>query len=360
MKMSFITFNLNKNLCYAIAYWIIELAIRIPMLLNPNLFKLLEKDFLDEYYFVILLNISDLLGGFIALYTNISSNKTRLSKHSQDNKFINNNIEIIIRKRSSVPKSQTYYYKIILICLLDYLSRSAYFIFFQFNKEATQENIPRKVQADIINNIDILFRFFFSNKILKIKIFKHHCLAVIIIFIGLVIITSTGVISFLFFYDNVNIVGVKIILEYLAIFLIRGILFPFEDTLIKKLFIEDYLIPEYLMFIRGLGEWIIILIITPILYFFGWKNDKFSSIFVDDLKKIIAISIIYIWSSFLKAILLLNVIYFFSSQSVSFLIISESVAFSIFEIIHYFMPNNINNIFTLIVEIIVIIIILIR
>ena len=50
--------------------------------------------------------------------------------------------------------------------------------------------------------------------------------------------------------------------------------------------------------------------------------------------------ILYTISSFVKAYLLLKVIYFFSSQSVSFLIISESITGSIAEIINYWLSDN--------------------
>ena len=50
--------------------------------------------------------------------------------------------------------------------------------------------------------------------------------------------------------------------------------------------------------------------------------------------------ILYTLASFIKAYLLLKVIYFFSSQSVSFLIISESITGSIAEIINFFRKEN--------------------
>ena len=67
--------------------------------------------------------------------------------------------------------------------------------------------------------------------------------------------------------------------------------------------------------------------------------------------------IFYTLSSFVKAYLLVKVIYYFSSQSVSFLIISESLTGSVADIIKFFIENeNSYDIITLLLEIIVIII----
>ena len=124
---------------------------------------------------------------------------------------------------------------------------------------------------------------------------------------------------------------------YIAIFSIRGILFPLEDVIVKKVFLEEYILPEHLMFLRGLGEFLIILIITPFLYFLLYNNVDLE---FGKTVTIVLMIILYTISSFVKAYLLLKVIYFFSSQSVSFLIISESITGSIAEIINYWLSDN--------------------
>ena len=108
------------------------------------------------------------------------------------------------------------------------------------------------------------------------------------------------------------------------------------------------------MFLRGLGEFVLILIITPILYFTLWSG---KIIFNENLGKIALSIILYTLSSFIKEYLLMKVIYYFSSQSVSFLIISQSITGSICEIIKYFKSDEsaIKSVF-LIIEIIVILI----
>ena len=110
------------------------------------------------------------------------------------------------------------------------------------------------------------------------------------------------------------------------------------------------------MFHKALLGALILIIITPILYFsFG---DKLSLV-IDNGYKVL-ILIVYTFASFFKNYFLLKIIYHFSSQSVSFLIISESVAGSIDEIIDYIRDREDKealDIISLIIEILGIILI---
>ena len=110
------------------------------------------------------------------------------------------------------------------------------------------------------------------------------------------------------------------------------------------------------MFIKGLGGLFLILIITPILYGTIWINDNESFKLVSDLTNMITLIVIYVSSSFIKSYLLLKVIYYFSSQSVSFLLISESITGSITEIINFFSSGDSDyaNIIFLTIDIIII------
>ena len=347
--MGFLTLNFNKNLNYAIHYWALEISFRFFTYLKPDFLKLANEDSINEYIYLILLIISDLISGFFALYIKCTTKRRRSSESKRFEP--QNNIDIIVqRKRKSAPKSSFYWFRIIFICLLDYLCRSGFFIFFKLNPTATYDNISHKFQTDMINHFDIMARYIFSFFLLNKKLPRHHILAAIVVSIVFIILCVADLISLKYYSPNIdkNLTG-----KYVFIFLIRAILFPLEDTIIKILFNEDYIIPQNFMFFRGVGELILLIItIIPILFKYGWKIGDFKSIFINDLKKIIAISIIYTWSSFIKAHELLNVIYYYSSQSVSFLIISESISYSIVEIIK---SNEKDNIIILVVEIICII-----
>ena len=345
--MGFLTLNFNKNLNYAIHYWALEISFRFFTYLKPDFLKLANEDSINEYIYLILLIISDLISGFFALYIKCTTKRRRSSESKRFEP--QNNIDIIVqRKRKSAPKSSLYWFRIIFICLLDYLCRSGFFIFFKLNPTATYDNISHKFQTDMINHFDIMARYIFSFFLLNKKLPRHHILAAIVVSIVFIILCVADLISLKYYSPNID----KILTgKYVFIFLLRAILFPLEDTIIKILFNEDYIIPQNFMFFRGVGELILLIAITLVLCKYGWKIN-FKSIFINDLTKIIAISIIYTWSSFIKAHELLNVIYYYSSQSVSFLIISESISYSIVEIIK---SNEKDNIIILVVEIICII-----
>ena len=350
--MSFISFNYNKNLIYAIIYWTLEIIHRTFVYLSWNkYYNIVINDAINEYIYVILLNISDLLAGFLVIYINCAMKKKGTIENVENtiNNPSANNLNIISGKGIKLPKSQFFIFKLILICLLSYLNRSSFFIFYQTNKDVTHNDIDFKLPKDILVHIDIIFRYIFSILMFKTKVYIHHTFSIILICIGFVILIPTDIWSIGF--DNL------ITYKHIAITSYRGISFPFQDTLVKKVFIDDYIIPEFLMFIKGVGLFIIILIITPFLYFFVWidEGDIFST--EQSTVSIILIILIYIFQSFIRTYILFKVIYNLSSQSVSFLIISESLTGSIAEIIKFcFSEDHEYNIATLIIDIIVILI----
>ena len=353
--MSFIYFNYNKNLNYAIIYWVVEIILRGLIYLDWKLFKIFEKDSINEYFYIILLNFSDLLSIFLVIYIHCSIKRRR----SFDDSFSEVNtskskIQLISEENiTGFFVSKSFIYKIILICVLDYLNRSAFFIFYQTNTDATHSDISHEVQFDIINHIDIIANFILSHYMLKIKIFKHHILSFIIILIGFIILIPTDALQlYLFKSERCR----KLTYIYIAVFSFRGILFPLDDVIHKKIYIDNYILPEHLMLIKGLGGLFLILIITPILYGTIWINDNESFKLVSDLTNMITLIVIYVSSSFIKSYLLLKVIYYFSSQSVSFLLISESITGSITEIINFFSSDDSNyvNIIFLTIDILII------
>ena len=353
--MSCITFNYNKNIIYAIIYWVLEIITRMIMYLNWKIFEIVEKDAINEYLYVIMLNISDLLAGFLVLYIHYSFKKKNPVENNDNISANSKSIKIIEGEVRKVHKSKYFIFKIVLICCLDYLCRSAFFIFYQIF-DARHIQISDKIQKDMIIHLDIIARYIFSIVILKLKIFKHHKVAIFIIIAGFCILCPTDIISLeVDDLKDQNVDNIKTYI-YIAIFSLRGILFPLEDTIVKIIFTNDYIIPEQFMFVRGIVELIIIIIVTPILYIHVWNYNVFDANYSGRLTSIIFFIIFYIFSSFVKGLVLLKVIYYFSSQSVSFLIISESITGSIAAIINYFKPeqNKKYSIIILIIEVIVI------
>ena len=115
------------------------------------------------------------------------------------------------------------------------------------------------------------------------------------------------------------------------------------------------MLPESFQFLRGIFEMVIIIVVTPILFF----SFKLELDFHFGLEQIITM-ILYTIVLFIKAHLLIRVIYHFSSQSVSFLIISESFGGAIIEFIKEINNENKNaiDIILLFIKILGIVIIL--
>ena len=340
--MAFISFNYNKNLIYAIVYWGLEIIFRSVIYFRFVNFRIVTDYAINEYIYLFISNISDLYSGFLALYIHFSSKKTTIHEQS-DNDTSRSKISTIIEFVSVKDKyftRKSFIVKMILISCLYYASDLTSFIFFSLIKEANYENIFYKANADIVNHFDIIIRYIFSYLLLETKIFKHHKFSIIIILISFVILGPTDIISMhIYPQDYIDIIYTY---KYIGINLLSGVLFPLEDTFVKKIFTEDYIIPEFCMLLRGVGQLILIIIITPILYFTLWKGNIYINQEYDK-GTIVLVIILYSLQAFIEEYLLMKVIYYFSSQSVSFLIISESITTSIMEIILCFKDNKSQN-----------------
>ena len=315
------------------AYWVFELGYRLFKYLKPDFFQIAEKDSDNEYLYVIFLTFADLLA-FFGLFFHIKCKKQAEYKNK-----IN-------------TKDKKTYFTFFGIFLLDLIARFSYFIFHK-SFEISNEELSQKIAHDVIILIDIGFRFIFYLVIINGEVHRHKvCSAFSVIFIFLFLIILDFVnLDFKGKYDiNSNLI-------YFGVLLPRAILFPFVDTVNKKLMIDKNILPFQLMRYRSIIELFYLSIITTILIVTNnlhFTSDIFST-------KLAIAAPIYIISCFIKAILLLNVIYNFSSQSVSFLIISESFAGSFHEIINFFNNeenmSHISNIIISTIEIILVILI---
>ena len=204
----------------------------------------------------------------------------------------------------------------------------------------------------MVNSLDILMRYILAIIILKTKIYKHLILSIFGTVIGFIILVIT---DFLIIDYTDNTIKLNKTSYFVGILLLRGFSFPIEDILVYQLFKDNHILPQSFQFLRGIFEMMIIIVITPILFFsFGLELD-----FHFGVEQTITM-IFYTIGLFVKAYFLIIVIYHFSSQSVSFLIISESFGVAIIEIIKIIKDNykNAADIILLILEIIGIVIIL--
>ena len=321
--MSIITFNWDKHFLYAIIYWVLEICVRLAMYLKwEDWFKMSDSDVQNEYIYVVLLTISDLFAAFLVLYIKCSFKK-------EQNKFkkADTDVELIYDSSANeINKSKNLIIRMVIVSASTYFSRSLYWI--SYGITGAKNNISsNQLQKDVVNTLDIIIRYIFSIFILHIIIHRHRVVSMFGIFVGFLFLIPADIILLI----NQNNGNMRISVGYVAILALRGLSIPFEDTYIKKLYIENYILPEKFMFFRGILVSMIIAVLTPILYFsFGIHWDiHFKT------SNIICI-IIYTLTSFVKAYFLLKIIFYFSSQSVSFLVISESVSGSILQIIKFF------------------------
>ena len=186
--MTLISCIFHKGYYFFIVYWFIELIRSITRItLNNNKFldyTIEDFAFEEELLKLILLNISDLLTGFLVLYTKIimkpfkKRKKTKILQKltSLEYSLIYNNISYTYNHNHKILL-------ILLISLLDFIARSAYF-FSTFPK--IQRLKPR--QVDWMLSIDIIARTLFSIIFLKIKVRRHHKLSIVLCMLGFILI----------------------------------------------------------------------------------------------------------------------------------------------------------------------------
>ena len=323
--MSLLSFNWDNHFIYAIIYWILEIMVRLGMYLRWKYFRMSDSEVENEYIYVVFLTIADLFAGFLVLYVKCTFQRQRQKKNSLIKVKQTKTLVDKYYDNFKQNKKKNIIKRLLIICTLTYLSRSLYWISYAITG-AKNEDVSHTLQKDVVNSIDIFMRCIFSIFILHIVIHRHRIVSMGGIIVGFCILLPADFI--LLSRDKTKKLGLTA--GYVALLALRGLSIPFEDTLIKILYTENYLLPEKFMLFRGIIVGIIIIIITPILYFsFGltWKISFQAGNYVS--------SSIYIITSFVKSYFLLKIIFHFSSQSVSFLVISESVSGSVFQIIGF-------------------------
>ena len=336
--MSLITFHNNKNLLFALIYWALEIITRVLMHYKWEWFQIVENDSYNEYIFVMLDCIANLFSGFLVLYIYLSLKKRKnydtniINERKSDLILNSNNIELI-EEKGTFHRSKYFIIKFISMVFLYVFASLSFFAFYQIRKDANHYNVSHKFQKDIINQIDILARYILSIIFLRGKALKHYKFSIIVISFSIILSSPIDIYSL---YNNPK-YNEKLSWIYVGIFSFRAIIYPISDTLVKSIFEYDYLIPENLMFLRGCFETLLLSIITPVLYFYlNVKDDFVFNPNKVNLAVLISVLTGYTIFAFIKGILLLKVIYYFSSQSVSFLIVSESITGSIYSTIDYF------------------------
>ena len=323
-KLPFITFNFNKSFKYIITYWIFEILFQVLYLNYRDYFSMIKDEVQNEYMFIIFWNIAELFSIFLVLYVkkvSKSSKITEIQKENKDNDINSSGTRTLIFQDTIITTKKYFKRKLFAISLIDYLSNSLYYIAYAAT-EVKDENNTHLLQKDMVCTFDILMRYIYAFYILKIVFYKHSKVSVIMIAIGFAILLISD--SLLIIISTDDDIPILKTIFYFGILLLKCILLPTEHYLIKQLFSENNILPESMLFSRGLIVFILIILITPILYFsFDLKTDWCFRTETYFLMTFFTIR------TFIKSYLTLKIIYYFSFQSVSFLIISESLGGSI-------------------------------
>ena len=338
---------------YFLGYWFGEIIRSIIEIIFIDKIKITKKnyekkDFLieEELLKLILLNVADLLTGFLVLYTN---NKMKSLNSRQNPKKENklNKLESSLIF-NDLTKFKHKIFLIPLISVLDLIASSVFLIAAIFSKIILK---PR--QFDWMLCIDIIARIIFSIIILKITVRKHHKLGIILCIVGFILISISDIISI----QNANLKYFDILIFIIIIFP-KSIIFPLVDVLYKIVLTNDFLLPHLLMFYRGLSQCGVFFIIIPIL---NWKK-KIKFEFLNEFKNYnrIIYTICFTILSCIRNLCVLKVIYIFNSHYVSFLftiIIFENTIRKFFEEKSIYNFNEIKGITYFIIDIIALLLI---
>ena len=314
-KLPFVTIKFHKGYFFIFIFWLLEIALSFLKNKYSEDYKLSNKRSDNEYFIVTSNVIADLLAGFLVLIT-------KCTMSYEDNSYnrgrTNNNIEVELIYNDVVKEihEKSIFY-VILISILHLISVSAYFIFYIIFNVNYNDNskVLENYQMDYIIGIDIISRFIFSKIILKNEIYRHHKVSLVICALGICFMTYSDFLSIINEKKEFN------AFYFVLFILFRAIFFPLADVYNKLLLTDKLFLPQNLMFYRGCIESLILIIISPILYFTSKLN--FDNIIETDLKMRILINVGFLMLIFFKAFCLMKVIDIFNAQFVSFIIVAE-------------------------------------
>ena len=301
--MGVFSFSFYKTYYYFIFAWILDILLFLDKsyfdskYLNSNSMRTII-----ELFNLICLNIGDLLAGFFVLYTYKSSQseKDKSSERSQSN-----HIELIYNDLS-VKENKNFL--IFSISILEFIARSADFFYFLF----LGSDKIRDGEITWLVSIDILSRIVFSHYLFNQNLYKHHKLSIYLTVLGLCAMSINAFLA-INGHELVN-------WPYFIFIGTKFMLFALEDVINKLLLINKFLLPQTLMFWRGINNFFMLLILVPV--FFITKSSKYKFDFDTkgyNLIVHIALVLFIIPIVSLKSFLIMKIIYIFTPQHVSFL-----------------------------------------
>ena len=314
--MSLVSISFYKTYYYFVIVLSLDLLNKLIKDHFDTIYSPEENIKIIELFNLICYNVADLLSGFLVLYTYISSRSDK--KETIVKKKSKNVIQYdLIYNDLSIRENK--YSFILLISFLEFIGRFSDFFFYLIL------NINRIRDGEItwLISIDILSRIVFSNLILKSKIYNHHILSIILTILGLCSMSA----------------GAFIIIKdtelsnwpYFISLAIKFVILSLEDVINKLLLTDKFLLPQSLMFLRGLFNSIMFVLFILFIYLMKFMdfsfniNDSTSNIYIQ-----ISLIIVYTFFAFLRSFSVIKVIDIFSPQHVSFI----NVIFYLFRLLN--------------------------
>ena len=314
--MSLVSISFYKTYYYFVIVLSLDLLNKLIKDHFDTIYSPEENIKIIELFNLICYNVADLLSGFLVLYTYISSRSDK--KETIVKKKSKNVIQYdLIYNDLSIRENK--YSFILLISFLEFIGRFSDFFFYLIL------NINRIRDGEItwLISIDILSRIVFSNLILKSKIYNHHILSIILTILGLCSMSA----------------GAFIIIKdtelsnwpYFISLAIKFVILSLEDVINKLLLTDKFLLPQSLMFLRGLFNSIMFVLFILFIYLMKFMdfsfniNDSKSNIYIQ-----ISLIIVYTFFAFLRSFSVIKIIDIFSPQHVSFI----NVIFYLFRLLN--------------------------
>jgi len=320
--MSLFSFSCFKSYYYFLIFWLLDLSITLIRdwfleneIEDPNYMKG------TEFIYISCLNLDDLLAGFFVLYTFIRMRTTKSDdtliekRESKKSKKKLISYELIYNETST--KNNKFIY-LFLISLLEFVARSTDLLYLLI-----MNKLPIRIgQVNWLISVDIFSRIIISRLILKTKIYRHHVLSIILTIIGLCTMSTCAF---------------KVIVKdeldnwpYFLFIIGKYIILPLEDVINKLLLTDEFLLPHYLMFYRGIFNFIMLGILSALLLFKELVDFSYFEQFTteQEINMQILQKALFAILSFFRSFLLLKVIDIFSPQHVSFL----NTSFSLYQL----------------------------
>ena len=326
--MGLFSFVFYKEYYYFLIYWCIDLLSLIPSFIFQISNSEMEKGNISlvkyDYFQMLNLNIADLLSGFLVLITccRMKSEKEIMNEKNKNRNSIMN-IDLIY---NNFAEKKNKYILILILSILELLARSSNLLFNLFYEDVILKNYD----LEWLFWLDIISRIIFSKIILNTSLHKHHYISVIIFLFGSIIMTIFGILSL-----------IKTNYMIKLLFLIpRNIIFGLGDIISKIILTYQFVLPQNLIFIKGIFNLGMHLIIFPIL----WLTNKIDKdIFVNSFGSGIDIAffIINLIFTFLKVFCIMKIIDRFSPLHVAFVNVVLCLYQYILSIFIYKLNSNI-------------------